>query len=585
MKRLFLFISMLLFAWQSWSQVLFTAEASRYKVAVGETFTVTFTLNKKAGDFTYPDFAGFRVVSGPMTGVNMMNINGKVSYEQSARFQLLPLEEGTYTIGKATVTVDGKTYQTKPLTIEVIAERPKEPNSLEAKAEQLVYVKILTNKKSVYVGEPFSARYAVILKANVDGYQSVNNPELTNDFSVSELERPKQYSKEVIDGENVTVADLGRFILRPTRSGTFKPGDLSIQFSTQVPTGRTDWFGRQEVRSVKYVSTSTFPTITVKPLPTAGKPTGFSGAVGDYKLYVSLSRNEVKADESVTLTVELSGSGNIQFAKLPEPELPNSIEQYDPKYKENISEKLSGINGYKRNEYLLIPRYRGVYKIPPITFSSFDPEKEEYITLTSDALEINVTEGPQATNTPGATSQPKETDRSSVTALGEDILFIHTQPSAFNKPGQPFFSSIAHKALLGGLLVALLGIFGFARYRSVYRPDLNKLARKKAAGKAEKVLKKAKTHVANGEIKLFYSAMAEALQQYFKDKFGLQPSSFSTEEAAKIVVAKGGDEQLAKSIIHLIKQADMARFAPLTQINMEADYKQALECINQLEKL
>lgn len=583
MKRLIIFFAILSTALQGFGQVLFTAEASRYKVAVGETFTVKFTVNEKTRNFEYPDFSGFKVISGPSIGENMLSINGRVSFEQSARFQLLATEVGTFNIGKATVTINGIAYQTKPLKIEVVAERPKEPNSLEAKAEQLVYVKVFTNKRSVYVGEPFSARYTVVLKANVDGYQAISTPDLTNDFSVSDLEKPNTYSKEIIDGESVTVTDLGRFILRPNRSGTFSPGNLQMQFSTQVPTGRTDWFGRQEVRSVKYISSSAFPTITVKPLPSAGQPADYTGAVGDYKLYVNLSRNEVKADESITLTIELSGSGNIQYAQLPTPQIPNSIERYDPEYKERITEKLSGINGYKRHEYLLIPRYRGIYKIPPITFSYFDPEKEKYITLTSAPLEINVTEGPQATN--NDVQQPTVTDKSNVSALAEDILFIHTRTSAFTAPNAGFFTTTLHKAILVFIFIALLAMFAFARFRASYTPDAKKVAQRKAASKAEKAIKHATQHIKSGDVKLFYSEMSEALAQYFQHKFGVERASFSADVVAQTVRAKGGDEALIGMIQQLIKHADMARFAPLTQNNMESDYKNALSCISKLESL
>ena len=583
MRKHFL-IPFLLMAAQLGAQVLFTAEASRYKVAVGETFTVTFKINAKANNFNYPDFSGFKVVSGPMTGFQTTIINGKVNQEQSAAFELLPLKTGTFTIGPATVKVDGETYKTKPLNIDVVGERTEQPNSIDAKAAGLASVKILTNKRSVYVGEPISARYTLLLKTNVGNYDMLEEPSyqgfLKNDLELKRIET----RQETIDGERQTTADIFRFVLVPQQSGEFNPGKLSLRLPTQVPTGRRDWFGREEVRTVNQVTSSSFPTITVKPLPEAGKPANFSGAVGQYKLLVTLSRDNVKADESITLTVEISGNGNIQLADLPEPQIPTSIERYDPKYKENISTKITGISGNKRNEYLLIPRYRGVYKIPAITFSYFDPEKEEYITLTSDDLEVNVTDGPQATNQPG-TTQPGQPDKSTVTALGEDILFIHTKSGGFKKPGKPFFNSLGHALAGGSILLAFLVLFGIARFRSSFRPDVRKTASRKAAGKAERVLKSAKIYVDKGDIKQFYAALTEALQAYFKDKFRLEQSAFSAEAATTTIQQKGGSDDLIMDVAHLLKQADMARFAPLTQANMQADYSKALDCINKMEKL
>ena len=61
--------------------------------------------------------------------------------------------------------------------------------------------------------------------------------------------------------------------------------------------------------------------------------------------------------------------------EVPELEVPQDIEAYDPKTKESI--KLSGSRniGTKSYEYLLIPRYAGKYKIEPLEFVYFDPKK------------------------------------------------------------------------------------------------------------------------------------------------------------------------------------------------------------------
>ena len=79
MKRTIVLLVFFVFALHTGAQVLFTAEANRYKVAIGETFRVTFTINTDAGDFNYPDFTGFKIVSGPMTGFQTTIVNGKMS--------------------------------------------------------------------------------------------------------------------------------------------------------------------------------------------------------------------------------------------------------------------------------------------------------------------------------------------------------------------------------------------------------------------------------------------------------------------------------------------------------------------------
>jgi hypothetical protein len=586
MKKLLYFIAFMVAAHAGFAQVLFTAEANRYKVAAGETFTVTFTINTESGDFKYPNFSGFRIVSGPMTGFSTTVINGRMSQEKTASFDLLALKTGTYTIDPATVKANGETYKTKPITIEVVAERPKPQggNSPEDKAAELAQVKILTNKRTVYVGEPLAARYTLILKTNIGSFDFIEEPEFQN-FIKNEIELKRiETQQEVIDGERVTTADFRKFVLIPQQAGTISPGTLRMRIPTQVPTGRTDWFGRQEVTTVNQLSASTFPTITVKPLPESGKPADFSGGVGSYKLYVSLSRNEVKADESITLTVEIAGSGNLQTLELPAPNLPNSIESYDPKYKESISVKTSGVSGFKRNEYLLLPRYKGVYKIPALTFSFFDVDKGQYVTLTSDELEVNVTEGPQqSTANDGSTTV--QTDKTSVAALGEDILFIHTTPSAFALHQESLFASSTHKRLLIAALVIILAMFGFARLRSNYRPDRKKQAQRNAGFNATKQLKQASSLIPKGDVKGFYAALTAALQQYFAQKFNVAAGDFNRETVAAIIQKKGGSNALVSDTQQLLAQADMARFAPLTQANMQADVEKAKRVLENLEKL
>jgi hypothetical protein len=564
-------------------QTLFTAEADRYKVAVGETFTVTFKINANTSDFDYPDFASFRVVSGPMTGMSTSIINGKMSQERSAAFDLIALKTGTYSIKPAKVKADGKVYQTKALTIKVVEQSDRPANTLEARAAELAKLKILTNKRNVYVGEPISVRYALLLKTNVGQFDVLEEPDfqgfIKNDIELKNYEA----KKETVDGESVNAVDISTFVLVPQQTGNQKPGALHLRLPTNVPTGRRDWFGQREMRTVNQICKSTFPTIKVNPLP-AGKPAGFSGGVGDYKLYVNLSRNEVKANESVTLTVEVSGKGNIQLIELPAPILPNSIESYEPKYKDDIRIKKSGITGYKRNEYLLLPRFRGTYKIPPLKFSFFDPNKEEYITLASDAFEINVTEGPEAQQIPGNTS-PGTTDKSTVAAIGSDILFIHTTPSAFEKEEPSFFTSLWHKLIVAILVVILALGYGYFRFRQGYKPDKIAQVKRKAAGKALRRIKDAKPLIAAKQVEAFYGELTGALQDFYAEKFHLLVADFNADAAVELIAQNGGNADLSNAVKHILRQADMARFAPLTQANMEADHQQALRIINKLDEL
>ncbi len=94
-------------------------------VAVGEAFRIEFTVNAKPDGFTPPAFGGFDVLAGPTTseGTSVSIVNGHVSKTVSFTYTyvLQAQNEGLATISAASVQVEGKTYSTQPLTIEVVS--------------------------------------------------------------------------------------------------------------------------------------------------------------------------------------------------------------------------------------------------------------------------------------------------------------------------------------------------------------------------------------------------------------------------------------------------------------------------------
>ena len=111
---------------------------------------------------------------------------------------------------------------------------------------------------------------------------------------------------------------------------------LSLDITVQVPTNRRDIFGRRLMTQAHRTVSAGKKTINVKPLPEAGKPADFSGAVGDFSFNVSLSKTELKASESLQAKVEVKGNGNLKLIKLPKISLPSSLEVYEPEHNENV---------------------------------------------------------------------------------------------------------------------------------------------------------------------------------------------------------------------------------------------------------
>ncbi|MFR6634682.1 MAG: BatD family protein [Alistipes onderdonkii] len=95
-------------------------------VAVGEPFRVEFALNAQPepGSFKAPSFEGFDVIAGPAEaqGQSIQIVNNSMTrvVNYTITYVLVPQGAGNVTVGAAEVTVEGTTYRTKPLAIEVV---------------------------------------------------------------------------------------------------------------------------------------------------------------------------------------------------------------------------------------------------------------------------------------------------------------------------------------------------------------------------------------------------------------------------------------------------------------------------------
>jgi hypothetical protein len=116
---------------------------------------------------------------------------------------------------------------------------------------------------------------------------------------------------------------------------------LSV-IDVQLPTNRRDMFGRMVLTETTKKVSAGAKTINVKPLPEAGKPEDFSGAVGSFDFKVTPSKTTLKHDESLDLVVK---KGNLKLFSLPKPVVPNALEMYEAVHSEQVNTPLSGMAG------------------------------------------------------------------------------------------------------------------------------------------------------------------------------------------------------------------------------------------------
>lgn len=572
---------LLLTGWGAMAQTEFTAKVNRNPVGRNQSFTLTFSLNANGSDFQPPDLSEFRILSGPNRSQQMQIVNYKRSVLNSFSYMLQAPEEGNFSIGAASIRSNGNTYRTEPIELQVTAGNPQadNPDDPYSQASDRAFIKVVTSKNRVYKGEPFVGSYKLYFKGRVGSPQLLEEPDFTNFYRENlQLDRIDTRN-ESYRGDNYTTGIIRQMVLIPQRTGSLEMGEVEMEIPTQIPTNRRDFFGRPLMRTLNQVSTAEWPEVEVLPLPDRGKPAGFGGAVGNFKMEVSLSRNELRADESVTLKVFLEGRGNIKLVDAPEPEIPAAFEVFDPKYSEDIRVSSSGMMGSKTYEYLLVPRYGGEYKIPSLNFSYFNPATRSYQIIRSEPMLIKVSGGSRP---PAGLNGDEATPSENVDFIGKDILFIKTDAGALEAEGGKFLNSGTYFAIL--LLIALafagmLAYFLFSRRSRDFRQE-----RSAKAGKvARKRLAAAKKELEAGNRDSFYQALAVALWGYFSDKLGIPQSDLSKEEIKLQLQSHGMETALTERVENMMNRAEIARYTGIGGNDPQQDYDETVDILTQIE--
>ncbi len=576
---------LLLSSFSIFAQGSFTASLDKKKVSVNGTFQITFTLTNADGkNFTPPSFSDFSVLSGPNQATSMQYINGSMSRSIAFSYYLKPNKEGSFTIAPASITVGGKTISSNSVTVEVTKADAKEKTQqggeqdIYSQISDNVFLRLIVDKKEVSQGEQITATYKLYYRATM-GNTSVTEAPAYTGFWTQELEVPEnnQFSTEVYDGVQFNVSIVKKDALFPQRGGELVIEPMELQTYVRVQTNNRGFFSTYQDYPYKFKSNSV--KVNVKPLPTAGVPLSFNGAVGDYKMEVTLDKTVTKPDEPVTLSVNVTGTGNIKMLDVPKVTLPADLETFDPKSSEKVSKKNNIISGSKSYEYLIIPRRGGQFKIPPVEFSYFDLRKQEYVTQQSPEYIINVEGESTASSTPSITGINKE----EVELLGEDIRYIKTGEVSLKKSNEFFLTSWMFGGMYAAPFLLFTLLFAYKRREEKLSGNTVLLKNRRANKEATKRLKQAKKYLGEQNRKAFYDEITRAIWGYLGDKLNISQSALSREQIQLTLTEKRIAPETIQLVFKTLDAAEMALFSPVSDGEMNRAYDDAGEIISKLD--
>ena len=586
MRKCITILTLFIFAFsmqaQSDEDVSFILKLSKSKLGLNERLRVDFVMNQDGDNFVAPDFDGFNVIMGPMQSTSSSWINGVRSFSRTYSYSLAPTARGKFTIGQAIIEIDGKTYKSlaKQVTVTAAVDKPSDEMTADDIADENLHLVAEVSKSNPYLNEAVSVTYKLYVSPSirVSNYAPLDNPKYNNFWSQDIPLNVGNAKNGTYKGQPYRYVTLKRVVLYPQKSGTLDIEPLSLQVTVDVPTNKRDFFGRKLFSKTNKVVAAGKRKITVKPLPTQGKPSNFSGAVGEFDFAVTASKTNLNASESLQTKVEVNGKGNLKLFQLPEPNVPGSLEVYDPEFSEKVRTTFTGSSGKVSNSYTIVPEFKGKYPIPPIDFSYFNPKTEQYVTLSSDEIIVNVIEGPTNTSSVGSTT----TNQQTVVATGEQFGFIKLKPN---------LTAIGQKHFIGSRLfwlwlllpLLLIPIFIFIRKkRDEIADDVSGNKIRKANKLARKYLSTAKKAMGNKDS--FYVALEKGLHNYLKAKLKIETSEFSKDKITVLLEEKNVDNTTVDGFIGLLKNCEMARYSPFSDVQMQQDYNKASEVISYLDK-
>ncbi|HOY49036.1 MAG TPA: BatD family protein [Flavobacteriales bacterium] len=602
MKRIILlgfFIQCVLF--MQAQEVRFNGSASKTKVAVGEQFRLTYSINTSASGFNGPDLSAFDVYSGPNQNTSMQIINNAVSQTLSYYYILAPRKEGKFTFTPAQINVANGRVRSNEVSIEVVKGNPAQttnPNPANprqnvnpgtnqpstAGASDKLFIKAILNKSSAFLDEQVEVTYKIYSKYGQINFSDLKLPTF-NGFYTEDIKSQNNDKLEVenYNGSQYYTAEIKKTLLFPQKSGKLEIPALDATCLVRERVNSQSFFDQffgGGYRDVSVKVKSQPMSIQVFAHPGSARPADFNGAVGDFTVTAEIDKDKVRSGDPVNLKFTISGKGNLKLLEAPALTFPPEFEGYDPQIKDQIRVTEAGMSGSRTFEYLLIPRAGGEYVLGPFTYTYFSPTKKNYVTTTLPRMLIHVdkTVGDQ-TNVArsGSGTAPKQ--------LATDIRFNKKNTHAFEPIDEhPFFLSGGFYALTALPPLSLLLLL-FMRRRQADRSANSGLYRMKEAGSmAQKRLKKADELLKADKKDAFYEEVYRALYGYLSDKLQIPAAELARPKIMQELGKRQVPEFDCNELIRLLDACEFARFAPGASSGMQQVFTDSVSLLTRTEK-
>ena len=294
--------------------------------------------------------------------------SNKIAVSMAWAYELIPQAVGDFALSDVRFAYQGNSYFANPGSIQVSGT----DTYIDVSTGGVHRVEAEVDTSQPYINAPFTYTFRYLYTTVLPTRESPT-PRLPTfrDFFVEKLQKVPTYTQQIRGRTFWIEAYTHKLYLKKTGRIVLAPAELLLP----LPQGH------------KTLKTKPL-TLTVQPIPEMGRPPHFNGAIGEYQISAEIERGSVEVGQALTLTVRISGHGNIQTV-IP-PKLPPiaGVMVSGPNWDQSPT---FGITPTSRTYvYTLTPAKIGTLRIPSIVYSYFDPNRAVYATTETSPIPISV---------------------------------------------------------------------------------------------------------------------------------------------------------------------------------------------------
>jgi oxygen tolerance protein BatD len=369
------------------------------RISVGEEVLYTVRAVSRSSepmDLSIASFTGFEVIS--RSERTEVSFSGGPTRTTVLEIRLRALRPGRWQLGPVKAMQGRETVEAGALVVDV------DPNAAAAAPTLNPRLRMLLERAP----PPPRGKAAVALVVSAD---TANIGEQVDVVTAAwfprdlrlQLRRPPTLQPPVIDGvwsypqaapagiavtRNIGGSAYDLFVSHqvvfPLVAGTISIPRAMLKYSTPLA---LQFFSQEE----RFALNSRPETLVVRPLPTAGRPADFNGAVGSgLRLERRVTPPAAHAGEGVAVELALTGEGNTALWPPPEVKWPPTARAYVDRVEEQVSTTAGGLGGTKIFRYLVVPDSAGPLPLPAVSYAYYDLAARAYRSASVAAASLPV---------------------------------------------------------------------------------------------------------------------------------------------------------------------------------------------------